>query len=224
MSYNAQIFDDSLISNPAPRCPVMLVMDASSSMSGAPNNELNLGLTQFVEEVQADEMASCSVEAGVISFGHTVELVQPMKTVDDIEVLPKIDAYGMTPMGEAVELAIDTLEARKQEYKQSGVSYYQPWLVLMTDGEPNDEWRAAARRLKQLAENKKMVVLCVGIGDDADMQVLQEFSALEPKKLKGLEFRAFFQWLSASMQRVSQSIPGDKVALPPTSGWDAISV
>ncbi len=69
-----------------------------------------------------------------------------------------------------------------------------------------------------------MVVLCVKIGDVADMQVLQEFSALEPKKLKGLEFRAFFQWLSASMQRVSQSIPRDKVALPPTSGWDAISV
>ncbi len=112
-------------------------------------------VSQFVEEVQTDEMASCSVEAGVISFGHNVELVQPMMTVDDIEVLPKIDANGMTPMGAALELAIDTLEQRKQEYKKFDVSYYQPWLVLMTDGEPNDVWRVAARRLKHLAQNKK---------------------------------------------------------------------
>ncbi len=224
MSYNTQIFDDSLISNPTPRCPVMLVMGASTSMAGAPNQELNLGLSMFIEEVQADEIASYSVEVGVISFGQNVELVQPMMTVDDIEVLPQIDASGMTPIGEAVALAIDTLEERKQEYKQSGVSYYQPWLVLMTDGKPNDDWVPAAQRLKQLALNKKMVVLCVGIGDNADMQILHEFSALKPKKLKGLEFGSFFQWLSASMQRISQSTPGDKVTLPPTSNWDILSV
>ena len=37
-------------------------------------------------------------------------------------------------------------------------------------------------------------------------------------KLKGLNFRDLFLWLSQSMQAVSQSSPGDKVTLPPP-GW-----
>ena len=48
-----------------------------------------------------------------------------------------LTANGNTPMGEGVRLALDLLDKRKQEYKDKGVDYYQPWLVLMSDGQPN---------------------------------------------------------------------------------------
>ncbi|KLV01449.1 glycosyl transferase family 2 [Photobacterium aquae] len=224
MSYNNLAFDDALILNPAPRCACMLVLDASSSMGGQPISQLNCGVQRFIEEVQKDEVASCSVELGMITFGHQIEFKQPMVTVDEVTEVAPVEANGMTPMGQAVDLAINELESRKQEYQKAGVSYYQPWLILMTDGEPNDEWQAAARRLRALAENKKMVVLCVAIGDDANLEVLSQFSVLPPKKLAGLKFSEFFIWLSQSMQRVSASIPGDRVSLPPTDSWDSIDV
>ena len=44
-------------------------------------------------------------------------------------------------MGEAINLALDMLESRKSEYSDSGVDYYQPWLVVMTDGQPNGNIR-----------------------------------------------------------------------------------
>ncbi|WP_064604434.1 vWA domain-containing protein [Photobacterium sp. J15] len=223
MSYPINL-DDALIHNPAPRCPCMLLLDTSSSMTGSPITELNRGVRQFIEEVQSDEVAASSVELGVITFGAKVELQSKLTTVEDIEGVSELQAYGMTPMGEAVNLAISELESRKAEYQRNGVSYYQPWVVMMTDGGPNDEWSGAAQRLRNLAEQKKMVVLCVGIGDDAEMQILQQFSVLPPKKLNGLKFREFFAWLSQSMQRVSASTPGDKISLPSTGTWDSIDI
>jgi len=223
MNYPVNL-DDALIHNPAPRCPCMLLLDTSSSMDGSPISELNRGVRQFIQEVQNDEVAASSVELGVITFGAKVELQSKLTTVEDIEGVTELRAYGMTPMGEAVNMAIKELENRKMEYQKNGVSYYQPWVVMMTDGEPNDEWYGAAQRLRSLAEQKKMVVLCVGIGEGADMQILQQFSVLPPKKLSGLKFREFFAWLSQSMQRVSASTPGDKISLPNTGTWDSIDI
>ena len=217
-------YHNDLVVNPAARCPCMLVLDASSSMRGSRIDELNRGVSQFVSELKSDDVAASSVEIGVVTFGHQVEQVQPLTCVDDIIDVGCVDACGMTPMGQAVELAIQKLEARKQQYQQNGVSYYQPWLVLMTDGEPNDHWQVAAQKLKNLAQNKKMVVLCIGIGEDANLSLLSEFSAMPPKQLYGLKFKEFFLWLSQSMMRVSASTPGDSIRLPSTQSWDSLDI
>ena len=95
----------------------------------------------------------------------------------------------------------------------------------MSDGVPTDSGRPVrAAELRALAQAKKMVVLCVAIGAEADIGELSRCALLPPKRLAGLRFTEFFMWLSQSMQRVSASIPGDKVQLPATSGWDSIDV
>ena len=49
---------------------------------------------------------------------------------------------------------------------------------------------------------------------NADMNVLAQFSPKRaPLKLQGLNFRAFFEWLSQSVVRTSQSTPGEKIQL-----------
>ena len=202
----------------------MLVLDASSRMRGSRIDELSRGVSQFIAELKSDDIAASSVEIGVVIFGHQVELVQPLTCVDDIIDVGRVDACGMSSMGQAVELAILTLEQRKQLYQQNGVSYYQPWLVLITDGEPNDHWQAAAQKLKTLAQNKKMVVLCIGIGEDTDLSLLSEFSMMPPKQLYGLKFKDFFVWLSQSIMRVSVSIPSDNIHLLSTQPWYSLDI
>ena len=128
-----------------------------------------------------------------------------------------LNAGGMTPMGEAVNLGLDLLEKRKNEYKSKGVDYYQPWLVLITDGVPNGnpgELSRAISRTVEMANNRKLSIFPIGIGEDADMDVLARFSPKRgPLKLQGLKFRQFFEWLSQSVSRTSQSIPGESVPL-----------
>ena len=50
--------DVTFVDNPEPRCPCVLLLDTSSSMSGARINQLNAGLKQFQKELAADAMAS----------------------------------------------------------------------------------------------------------------------------------------------------------------------
>lgn len=204
-----------LVDNPTPRVPVCLCLDVSGSMDGAPIHELNKGIELFFDAIKEDEIALYSAEISIVTFGQNVRLERDFSALDDN--YPKLSAYGGTPMGEAVNLALDLLEKRKAEYKSRGVDYYQPWLVLMSDGAPNGsnyELEKAVERVSLQVMQKKLSVFAIGIGEDADMDMLARFSPKRtPLRLQGLKFREFFAWLSQSVAKTSQSMPGESVKL-----------
>lgn len=215
---------EELVSNPTARVPVCLCLDTSGSMLGDPIRELNAGVESFINELKADEVAKYSAEICVVTFGSF-----PKKELDFASLLsqeiPVLSAYGETPMGKGVELALDLLEKRKREYSEAGVDYYQPWLVLMTDGVPTDNIDVAVSRTGALMESRKLTIFPIAIGNSADISTLTRFSPNRtPLKLKGLNFADFFSWLSKSVSRVSQSIPGQIVPLDEEGikGWGTL--
>lgn len=213
---------NDLIDNPSPRCACMVVLDTSGSMGGAPITQLNTGMQHFIASVQDDEVAAYSVEIGVITAGSSVDEVLPFTTANNIEGITQFSASGSTPLGRATELALQRLHERKQEYKRSGVAYYQPWLVIISDGSPTDNYTRAAQQAKAMSEQRQLVVLPIGV-EGADLNILSEFSSRGAKRLQGLKFNEFFEWLSASMSRVSASASTSMgVQLPSTDGWDSI--
>jgi uncharacterized protein YegL len=213
---------EDLIMNPTPRCACMLVLDTSGSMDGAPIQALNEGVQTFISELQQDELAQYSLEVGIVTAGGSITQALPITPVRLLDTVPRFSATGTTPLGGAVNQALTILEARKAEYKRNGVPYYQPWIVIISDGSPTDSWQMAASQSKLLAEQRKLVVIPVGV-DGADLGILSQFSNRGAKTLSGIKFKEFFQWLSASMSRVSaSSSTSDSVTLPATSGWDSI--
>ncbi len=150
--------------------------------------------------------------------GGTVREELPFTSALYIDSCANFSAGGMNLLGSAIELALQKLEQRKAEYKRAGVPYYQPWLVIISAGAPNDNWHCAAKKAKQLSHENKLVSLVVGV-EGADLPTLNECSNRAAVKLDELKFDEFFKWLSASMSRVSQSVSTTaKIDLPPMGG------
>lgn len=201
-----------LISNPIARVAVCLVLDISGSMSGEPIDELNKGVKLFIDAIKNDETAKYAAEIAIVTFGGEVEVYSDFQNIENLQ-FRDFYANGSTPMEEAVLQAIDLLETRKQEYVDAGVDYYQPWMVIMSDGQPDEPPNQSSQRTYDMASKRKLSCFQLGIGDQADMQTLARFSPRKPLRLKGLNFEGFFEWLSKSIQAVSQSTVGDEVKL-----------
>jgi len=215
----AQFAEAEFVDNPEPRCPCVLLLDTSTSMKGKPIEELNAGLAAFKDQLLADELAAKRVELAVVAFGP-VRVEADFQTPDQFTP-PTLKAEGHTPMGEAIERALELIEERKATYRTNGVNYYRPWVFLITDGAPTDPWEKAAKRVHSGEAEGRFAFFPVGV-QQANMDVLAKFGAKKPLKLEGLKFAELFSWLSRSLQKVSQSQLGTEVALPAPSGWTSV--
>jgi uncharacterized protein YegL len=210
------------VQNPENRCPVILLLDTSGSMIGEAMNALNQGVNLFKENIQADTKASLSVEVALITFGP-VKLVQDFVTIDQFTP-PTLVADGVTPMGEAIEYALDLLTTRKAVYQENGIQYYRPWIFMITDGAPTDPWQDAAARIHQGEADRKFCFFSVAV-EGADLKTLSQIAPSDrpPVLLNGLDFQSLFVWLSKSMKRVSSGKVGEAVELPPV-GWGQVNL
>lgn len=218
INFDAVEFDTS---NPEPRCACVLLLDTSGSMAGRPIAELNEGLQVLKHELMKDELAQLRVEISLITFGP-VEVAQEFIPVTQFTP-PTLEASDLTPMGGAINRALDLLEERKGVYKVNGISYFRPWIFLITDGAPTDRevWEQARLRLQAADREKKIAFFAVGV-EGAEMEMLNQLSSRQALRLKGLDFREMFVWLSSSLSAVSASMPGDEVPLQSPMGWGAV--
>jgi len=212
-----------LADNPDPRAPCLLLLDTSASMGGEPIRALNEGLRVFKQDLMQDELAKRRVEIALLTFGAGgVREVQNFVTADQCQP-PELGAGGSTPLGLALERRLELLRKRKDMYREAGLQYFRPWLFLITDGEPTDQYTEAARLVRQEDSGNGLTFFVVGV-ERANMDKLAGIASpgRPPLKLRGLEFAELFLWLSQSQQRVSHSRVGEQLALPPV-GWSEVS-
>lgn len=207
------------VDDPEPRCPCLLLLDVSGSMQGHPIAELNAGLITFKDELAVDALAMKRVEVGIVTFGP-VQVALPFQGAATFYP-PALTAQGDTPMGAAIKQGLDLVRQRKNEYRANGISYYRPWVFLITDGGPTDEWRSAAAAVREGEASKSFAFFAVGV-DGANMDILKQISVREPVRLNGLRFREMFLWLTGTLRSVSQSTLGTEVPLQSPQGWASV--
>lgn len=188
-------------------------------MGGAPIRELNAGLLAFKEEISQDSLAMKRVEIAVVSFGP-VKVETDFQTIDSWQP-PHLTASGDTPMGAAITQGLGMLRQRKDQYRANAIEVFRPWVFLMTDGGPTDDWQQAAEMVKTGEESKSFAFFGVGV-QDARMDLLGKICVRTPVKMDGLKFKDMFAWLSSSLSAVSSSQPGATVQIPAPKGWSEV--
>lgn len=227
MSNNNHTLNDDGIKmfadNPHARCPVALVLDTSSSMAGEPIAELQRAVQQFYQEISEDALASLRVSPSVITFGGVVTQLTPFTPdlVSPTTAPGQLTAGGHTPMGEAIATAIRALYDQQQLYRKHAIPHYRPWVILMSDGYPNDEWRQHAAELKALSA-EGWTVLCMAMGEQADLATLAECSQIKPGRIGTLQFKAFFRWLSGSLKQESHSATSTQKTIELPASLDSV--
>jgi len=213
-------FNSELPVNYEQKCACILVLDTSGSMGGEPINELNKGLRKFKAEIQEDLTASNRLEIGIVTFNNNIDVVNTPQLVNEWNV-PELVAGGTTKIVDGVNKALEVLDARKEWYKETGQKYYRPYVILMTDGVPDND-----QNIDELVETvsagvskKQYNFWSFGV-ENADMDMLKRISPSFTQKLKGTDFGTFFKWLSNSMSAISNSKEGDKIDIAPKTEDD----
>ena len=226
MDNNNNDFSDEMIpyvefaENANERTPCILVLDCSGSMRGEPIKQLNTGLQALEKELKEDIDASSRVQLLVIKAYGKDDADVSADWVDAMNFnAPIMEASGLSPIGKAMELALQKIEEQKCLYDSCGVTSKRPWIFLISDGEPTDYgWEQAAEKCRIAQQNKKVVVHAVGT-QGANLEKLSKFSIMTPKRLSGLKFTEFFLWLSRSVSCISRAAPNMPDILDDIEGW-----
>lgn len=210
---NSQLFP---IANPdKPQAACVILLDTSRSMRGAPIRALQRGLEAYRNYLANDPEAKLIVETAVITFSDEAKLIHPFSSVDSIPDI-ELAAGGWTSLGAAIDLGLQTIDERKAFYKEEGVDYYRPFLVLITDGSPTDlkgpRLQEMADKLQGAARDRKFIPLFFGTGN-TDFAKLKQLvgNTGTVAGIDGARFEEFFRWLSKSVSGLKDSKPGEVI-------------
>ena len=186
--------------------PVILMADVSGSM--AADGKID-ALNAAVAEMQAafaeeEDDGRAEIHLAVVTFGGTATLHTPLTPASEAKWTP-MSASGRTPMGAALGLVTDLVEDRDRVPSRA----YRPTIVLVSDGLPNDEWKEPLKRLLGSERAAKAQRFALGIGADADHDVLRAFLDDPEGRVfeahEAREIRKFFRWVTMSVASRSRS-------------------
>lgn len=205
--------------------PVVLLLDVSGSMYGDNIDNLYTATTKMIETFAEQGKKEIRYKIAIITFGASVDYHTPYTdaTKDFANNLPRFYADGMTPLGTALRMAKDLIED-KTETKSK---WYRPAVVLVSDGYPNDSWEAPLRDFVSNGRTARCQRLSMGIGNDADYDMLKDFASEDTEKISGTDKLCFkaehaadivkvFKLISVSIsQTVSQNSKSFPTVTPP---------
>ena len=205
-SFNEDI--PTIVNASEPHMACMLLLDTSGSMGGEPIRELNEGLNKFKLDVCEDKTTRDVLDIAIVEFNSGFNVVQEFVPIEYMEPV-NLEARNGTNMSPAIQKAIDMVNERSRYYRRSGTEPYKPWIIMISDGAPQDDITEIVKVIQDMEENEKLKFFSLGV-EGYDSQTLHRLSGPKVMKLKGYDFSSFFDWVNKSMRSVSVSSPGEK--------------
>ena len=193
------------------------IADCSGSMAtDGKIQALNYAIRNAIPDMQrvADENPNAQVLVRAINFssGAQWHVSQPTP-VADFE-WTDLSADGVTDMGKALSMVADQLKIPPMTDRA-----LPPVLVLISDGQPTDDFESGLETLMNQAWGKKAVRIAIAIGEDADHDVLQKFighAELKPLQANNSESLVkYIKWVSTAVLK-SASSPASQAADAPS--------
>lgn len=183
------------------------IADCSGSMgAGGKIQTLNFAIRDAVPHMQkvADENPNAQVLVRAIKFssGAQWHISQPTPVADFKWV--DLGADGVTDLGRALLMVADALKIPPMTERA-----LPPVLVLVSDGQPTDDYASGLEALMNQPWGKKAVRIAIAIGQDADYDVLQKFIGnpeLKPLPANNPEALVnYIKWVSTAVVKATSA-------------------
>jgi uncharacterized protein YegL len=141
-------------------------------MAGAKIQALNAAIREAIPAMRdtADDNPNAQVLVRAISFSDNAQWYVATPTPIEQFQWQDMSADGVTDLGSAFSELAKELSVAKM-----GDRALPPVIVLLTDGQPTDDWRKGLKELTDQPWGKKAVRIGIAIGEDAELSVIQEF-------------------------------------------------
>lgn len=167
---NNGMFD---LTNAMPHCPVILVLDTSHSMWGQGLADMMSSLKAFYKTIADVQFLNAQVDIAAVSMGDNLCMLEEFTALHSSDLPNRsIRPKGDTPIGAALALVQEALQAQIRRYETAGISYVTPNLILLSDGKSTDDFQEAAEHIRSSAESGKLICRAIALGKDADMEAL----------------------------------------------------
>jgi len=156
---------------------LFFVIDTSGSMDGSKIGSVNSAIEEVIPDIKevSDENADAQIKIAALEFSSGARWITANGPIE-IEQFRwnDLEAAGVTDFGEACKALNEKLSTKA--FMREATGSFAPAIFLLSDGEPTDIWQDALAALKQNNWFKAAVKVAIAIGDDANKDVLKEFT------------------------------------------------
>jgi uncharacterized protein YegL len=148
------------------------LVDCSGSMQGKKIESLNFAVRECIKPMQdvANENPNAQVLVRAIKFSDGAQWhISQATDIHDFK-WTDLNADGVTDMGHALREVAKALDVKNMPDRG-----LPPVLVLVTDGQPTDDFNSGLKALMDQPWGKKSVRIAIAIGDDVDEEPLRKF-------------------------------------------------
>jgi uncharacterized protein YegL len=183
------------------------IADASGSMEqDGKIQSLNTAIREAIPHMKkvAEENPNAQVLVRAVKFSNGAQwhISQPTPVADF--AWTDLTPEGETDMGKALSLVAEQLKMPPMSERA-----LPPVLVLISDGQPTDDFEAGLKALINEPWGKKAVRIAISIGRDADNDVLQKFighSEIKPLNANSPEALVkHIKWASTAVLKAASS-------------------
>lgn len=179
------------------------MVDCSGSMYGEKINTVNNAIQECIPEMvsAAENNPNAQLLIRALSFSTGANWITANPVPVEDYSWDSMDANGVTDLGKACDLLAAQLGMPPMPSRA-----LPPVIVLLSDGQPTDDYKKGLDKLKALPWFKKAVKIAISIGQDADDDVLVEFAGNRELVLQAnnaATLTKMIKWASTTASMVS---------------------
>ena len=156
---------------------LFFVIDTSGSMLGSKIGSVNDAIENVLPMIGeiSDENPDAEINVAALEFSTgTRWLYDEPKDAKEF-IWQKVEAEGLTSLGEAC-MELSKKLSRKGGFMSSPSGCFAPAIILLSDGGPTDNFEDGLKVLQGNNWFKNAIRVAIAIGDDADKNVLKQFT------------------------------------------------